>query len=220
MNLFCRELSHRIDVAYNASGNDKEWRLLASPPVVLDKADVAFIGLNPGGNKIPGDHPKLAPTSGSAYVEEVWGNFAPGMSPLQRQVRLLFRKLSVRPEDVLAGNLVPFRSRDWSHLQNVEFSLNFGTALWTELLQRARPTIIVGMGNVVFEALHRSLDCSDMEKFQVGWGKIAGRRATCSLGTLIGLPHLSRFGIVTRAKSQPGLAALFGDRWSAQEFFS
>lgn len=207
------ELVERIERAYRASGNQLGWRLLASPADVLEGADVAFLGLNPGGRIRPLDHAEFAMSSGSAYVNEQWADHPAGCSPLQRQVRALFEGLAVEPESVLAGNLVPFRSPDWASLENKKKAIEFGSELWRELLARARPKLVIGMGREVTKALTASLDTSNEERVLVGWGATTGIRADFSSGTLIGLPHLSRFGIMLRPESQQGLRKLFRDHW-------
>lgn len=100
----------RIEQEYLRRGDRLGWRLLSSPWEIVSSAEVAFIGLQPGGTYAPAEHPDLCPEQGSAYVTESWVGAAPGQSPLQRQVRALFEMLGVAPETVLAGNLVPFRS--------------------------------------------------------------------------------------------------------------
>ncbi|MBT8169781.1 hypothetical protein [Falsiruegeria litorea] len=214
---FCADLKKRISAAYEKSGNTLGWRLLASRPAVLDGADVAFIGLNPGGSVRPDDHAEFAMDSGSAYVDETWGGAnQPGRSPLQRQVRTLFEGLSVEPQNVLAGNLVPFRSPSWAQLKNTDFSLRFGELLWADILQRAQPTLVVGMGREVFKPLSRILSATDARSIPVGWGKVSAVKASFSRGSLVTLPHLSRFGIITRQESADALKILFGDHWQIQ----
>ena len=186
-----------------------------SPEKTLDGADVAFLGLNPGGRFAQGDHPDFAPIEGSTYVTESWGGAAPGESPLQRQVRGLFRKLDVAPVDVLAGNLVPFRSRDWSQLKSKTTALDFGHSLWTRILARARPHLIIGMGGLVTEALVRMFGLGVACRVSLGWGRVTGRWWKSEELEVVGLPHLSRFSIINRPQSQSGLAQLFGHRWLA-----
>lgn len=211
---FCSNLRLRIEAAYARSGNTCGWRLLASPSSVLERAEVAFIGLNPGGSIQPDDHAELAMSQGSAYVLEAWGGSQqPGASPLQKQVRALFEGLSVEPERVLAGNLVPFRSPSWDCLVNPDFSLQFGELLWTDILERARPTLVIGMGRKLLAPLSRILGATDHHVIPVGWGRISALEATFPGGKLVVLPHLSRFGIVTRAESASALRTLFEDRW-------
>ena len=213
---FCSELRQRIADAYEKSGNSCGWRLLASPSRVFDGADVAFIGLNPGGSFQPLDHAEFAMSHGSAYVVETWGGSnEPGTSPLQKQVRALFARLSVEPEQVLAGNLVPFRSPSWDRLENPSFSLKFGELLWADILHRARPRVVIGMGREVLAPLCRILGATDTQSIPVGWGSVSATKGTIPGGSLVVLPHLSRFGIITRARSADALRALFSERWKA-----
>ncbi len=208
-------LKTQIEAAYRRSGNELGWRLLYSPASVLDGAQVAFIGLNPGGSVHPADHSELSMASGSAYVMEKWGNGNdPGQSPLQKQVRALFRKLEVEPDRVLAGNLVPFRSPSWDRLENRHNALQFGESLWNEIFQRARPKLVICLGGETFSALSRILSAFNAQSIPVGWGNVSGTRALFKGGSLVGLPHLSRFGIVTRVQSAAPLRELFGEYWS------
>ncbi len=153
--------------------------------------------------------------SGSAYVEEQWGEHPPGRSPLQRQIRALFSGLNVEPKDVLAGNLVPFRSPDWARLRARKNAPRFGIDLWRELLGQVRPKLVIGMGREVTDALATVLDAHDDKRISVGWGNVTGTRAEFATGTLIRLPHLSRFRIMSRSESAPGIKALFGSDWYA-----
>ncbi len=210
-------LKRRISVAYGASGNSLGWRLLASPPSVLDGAEVAFIGMNPAGAK-PEDHPEFATNEGvSAYVHETWGDvrtsYEPGGSPLQKQVRALFKGLSMDPVKVLAGNLVPFRSRTWDDLKGRDSALKLGEEVWGEILRRSRPSLVIGMGMEVLDPLSRILKAGGVRRLSVNWGNITARKATFPGGSLVFLPHLSRFGIATRPESGSALRDLFGDRW-------
>jgi hypothetical protein len=212
---YCEALRERIEGAYLTSGNSLGWRLLASPASVLEGAEIAFLGLNPGGSTRPKDHSELSMECGSAYVRERWGNGLPGESPLQKQVRALFKRLGIEPDRVIAGNLVPFRSPSWADLNNREASLRFGEQLWGEILDRARPRLVIGMGRETYVSLCRILGATAAQSVPVGWGNVAATRAVFKGGLLIGLPHLSRFGIVTRAKSEAALQELFGDDWSS-----
>jgi hypothetical protein len=202
-----------ISTAYIESKNSCGWRLLASPPSVVEGAEVAFIGLNPGGSFQPDDHADFAMERGSAYVVEAWGTNQAGSNPLQTQVRALFSGLSVEPENVLAGNLVPFRSPNWKSLQRRDFSLNFGELLWADILKRARPGLIIGMGRDVFAPLTRILGATGIQTVAIGWGNVKATKATFKGGALVVLPHLSRFGFITREKSAGALRDLFGERW-------
>ncbi|SMX42302.1 hypothetical protein OCA8868_02697 [Octadecabacter ascidiaceicola] len=84
------------------------WCLLASSEVTLNESRIAFNSLNPGGSTEDAAHSVYAmPDSQSAYINESWARHAVAQSPLLRQVRALFARLNVKPQMVLAGNLVP-----------------------------------------------------------------------------------------------------------------
>lgn len=210
-----KSLQSKIEEAYLKSGNKMGWRLLASPAAVLDEADVAFLGLNPGGNVQRAEHGELSMLTGSAYVVESWGNgLTPGQSPLQKQVRALFGRLNIEPDKVLAGNLIPFRSPSWAHLDDKEAALRFGESIWRVILERARPRLVICMGSATYASLSRILGATDAETVRVGWGSVGARRAAFKGGILVGLPHLSRFGIMTRPQSEAALRQLFREDWS------
>ena len=206
-------LRERIEAAYRISGNKLGWRLLYSPEAVLDGAEIAFIGLNPGGREKPADHAEFCMERGSAYAREGWAGHAPAESPLQRQVLLLFKKLGVRREDVLAGNLVPFKSPDWTRLSNSAQALSFGRALWRDILHQVAPKLVVSMGEVTNEAVAGLPGVRRLTFVRVNWGNVSASEATFDRGKFIGLPHLSRFGIVSRPESLSPLRNVFGDYW-------
>lgn len=145
---------------------------------------------------------------GSAYVLERWGAPA-GESVLQRQVRRLFARLEESPEQVLAGNLVPFRSPNWHSLANKDAALRFGRELWSRILDRARPELVITMGSETAKSVKAILNVSDLERIPVGWGKYTAERGSFADGSFVGLPHLSRFTIFGREESEPALRRLF-----------
>lgn len=185
------------------------WRLLYSPRQVLDGARVAFIGLNPGGRSVDPTHGKFSAESGSAYRSEIenWG----ASSALQDQVIALFQRLQVSPEDVLAGNLVPFRSPDEASLPDAPQAIAFGRNLWREILRKVGPRVVVTMGATANREISRLLMVRNTATHLVGWGNCSASRGEFSAGTWIGLPHLSRFTIMTRNESQAPLDELFND---------
>lgn len=207
------EIENAIQLAYetrlrqNPSGRPLGWRLLYSPRSVLEGARVAFIGLNPGGSAVDPDHGVFSSERGSAYRKEVenWG----ASSQLQDQVLELFRRLNVSPEEVLAGNLVPFRSPSEATLEDAPGAIAFGRTLWAEILKTAHPSLVVSMGGTANREVAQLLGVNDVKSYPVGWGNYTASRGRFSDGTWIGLPHLSRFAIMKRAPSQAALAELF-----------
>ncbi len=208
---FAANLKADIAKSYKASRHKLGWRLLYSPTHVLDHADVAFIGLNPGGNGVDSAHGEFAMESGSAYCLERWGGKDPGGSILQQQVQAVCARLKVEPEHVLAGNLVPFRSSNWASLTDKRGALAFGQSIWTRILERAEPRIVVTMGRDAAKQVSRMLNVRNIERHTLAWGSISGLRGRYPGGAFVGLPHLSRYTVMTRAASQPGLGALFRD---------
>lgn len=184
-----------------------EWRLLYSPRRVLAGARVAFLGLNPGGRFVDPAHGKFSCESGSAYRRQV-ENWGPS-SALQDQVIALFDRLKVEPEDVLAGNLVPFRSPSEKSLAGASGAIAFGRNLWNEILRKVSPTVVVTMGSTANREVSRLLGARQAQTYAIGWGNYTASRGTFPGGTWIGLPHLSRFTIMKRSASQSGLDALF-----------
>lgn len=208
---FSDQLRSDIKTAYQNSGNTLGWRFLYSPEKVLNGARVAFIGLNPGGSTLEAGQSEFAMNNGSAYSNESWAGCAPGQSKLQRQVLALFRRIDAMPDNVLAGNLVPFRSPNWKSIDDGAGSLKFGKELWIRVLSRAKPSVIVTMGAEVTRAVAEIMDVKTLHRYPVGWGEITGQRGTFSGGMLVGLPHLSRFSIMNRDASASELDKLFSD---------
>ncbi|MEV8468638.1 uracil-DNA glycosylase family protein [Fluviibacterium sp. DFM31] len=206
----------KISDEYARRGDTHGWYFLYGPLAALQGAEVAIVGLNPGGVGTPDDI-CVSEERGSAYVVQKWGNHAPGQAPLQQQVRKLFEALAVDPQAVLAGNVVPFRSPSWADLAEPKSAVSFGQSLWHEIFDHARPRLVVAFGREAYEALLPAVGASHVEEVLVGWGSIKGRWAQGNGVRLIGLPHLSRFSIVGRPQSEAGLAHLFGPHWRCPE---
>ncbi len=202
---FANGLRERIERRYREGGYGLDWRLLYSPAVVLEGASVAFVGLNPGGSKKPNDHAEFAMASGSAFVEERWKGRPPGAAPLQRQVLSLFEMLGERPEDVLAGNLVPFYTPSrWTDLPDDEkkkAAVAFGQELWRDMIRQARPSLVIAHGKLPFEALRKTLGGTAPREYDLEWAGAPGRRCTWQGGALVGLPHLSSYAVVTSRRT-------------------
>ena len=121
----------------------------------------------------------------------------------------LFRRLRVQPEDVLAGNLVPFRSPSELELRDKDRSIAFGIKIWSQILATVKPPIVISLGNSTNEIVSRLLRARQIRKLEVGWGSITASRGEFNGGLWIGLPHLSRFAIMTRKESAKALDTLF-----------
>lgn len=206
MNVLSAEF---IEQAYRKSENQLGWRFLSCPARNLEGAKVAFVGLNPAGNG-PEDRDGFAmPEGTSAYRDESWGGCAPGEAVLQKQVLALFARLGQRPENVLSGQFIPFRSPRLNKLKNLQFCLAFGEELWSGVFSSAKPELVVTLGFDTLPHMQRILGVVSVEKIPVNWGNYSARRGTFKGGTLIALPHLSTFKIMNRPQSATALDTLF-----------
>ena len=211
-----KTLTKRIEHEYAKRADTCGWRLLASPRCCLRNPRVAFIGLNPGGTYQPEDHGEFAMDEGSAYVVESWGNHRPGTSPLQTQIRALFDRIGENPSEVLAGNLVPFRSPSEKTLRHPDSAIEFGRGLWADIFEHLShtPEIVITMGQKVRSPLCSILGIQDasLERVPVNWGRVGGYKGRFETGgangRFINLPHLSRYRIATREESRCALDAL------------
>lgn len=222
MKLDAQSLRKMIEIEYARRAGEKlGWRLLASPLSTIADAEVVFLGLNPGGSAEDPSHGELSCENGSAYEVESWVGHAAGSAPLQRQVRALFRMLAVPADKVLAGNLVPFRSRNAQKLHDARDAVRFGTDLWSQLLAAAPRRIVIGMGKEAQRMLFEQFAVVRTKALRAGWGNQLIRYGQAGSTRVIGLPHLSRFAIIdrthgrasaeARSKSEDSLRqALFG----------
>ena len=201
-----------IDKEYQRLGLSLGWRFLTcSSRNLSPSTEILFLSLNPGGKVSRPDHPSASCESGSAYTAESWSGAPAGQSKLQQQIRRLFEIIDVNIESVLSGQLVPFRSPSWSELPRQADCLEFGTRLWREIIDYVQPRLIIGMGKSQLRPVLRAI-CGEptrSEDIPVGWGSISAGLDLYPDTRIVSLPHLSRFGIMKRARSQLALEQLF-----------
>jgi hypothetical protein len=185
--------SEFVESEYRRMGYQLGWRVLYSPKSTLETSRVAFITLNPGGDKF--ENPSWSVETGNAYEQERWADHR--LSPLQIQVGSLFAAVGVKPKDVLSGVLVPFRSPKWKSLPRKREALAFGERLWSKLLSHSNVELIVAMSKLVEASIVRITGAGPkIEEAPTGWGNMklrcyeapGNRKIVC-------VPHLSRFRI-------------------------
>ncbi|KQS67562.1 hypothetical protein ASG39_22825 [Rhizobium sp. Leaf371] len=209
------KLHDEIEAAYQASGNSQGWRFLYSNRSVLETASVAIIGWNPGGiEEVEGHGQFDMPIGTSAYADEDWkkGNgtyYGQGNAPYQLQVRAVCERLSVEPREVLAGNLILWRSRKDKALIDRRSAVSFGAAIWGHVLEKVRPSIIIAVGISTGERIAKILNIATDVRHRVGWGEYEAIFGTNGRQKLIALPHLSTFKIMKHANCQTHLDDLF-----------
>ena len=134
---------------------------------------IAFIGLNPGGNKY--DKPTVeSENSKCAYNYENWTAKGENkktppdekeLDPLQRQIIKLYTRLAeifgcdykTLMDKSIMANLVPFRSPSWNELPNQKAALEFSSLLWSDIFKQTRVKVIICMSVVVFYELDEIL---------------------------------------------------------------
>ncbi len=178
------------------------WSFMYTPEAALKSAKVVLVGLNPGGNdedqQSSWEHDGI-----NAYVDQPWGK-GKRLNPLQQQVGLLFAALGVRPDEVFAANLLPFRSPSWRELPGKEGALEFGRRLWKDdLLPRTPARLFVCIGKQPGQELAALLGAaSPPMKHEVEWGKQSLDEYVAPDGrTVLALPHLSRFRVFDTSRT-------------------
>lgn len=210
------ELQHRLG-----------WRLLTCPKTAfIGKAPVAFISLNPGGGEADKNDSGGSCEEGSAYIRESWGQFGPGQAPLQVQVQALFKRVHTLlgstlefdefvKRDLVSAHYIPFRSPNLKALPRRAESFAFAQRLWSSILQKWSPRLILTIDRDSFAGLSTILAkevagaVNFRSQFETGWGRctadVVRFRVPGSEGevTLARLPHLSRFKLFAGTKYLP-----------------
>ncbi len=203
------------------------WIFLYTPAKTLSlETRIVFIGLNPGGPDY--EEPKQSSEDGNAYRIGCWGrNGRKGIkSNLQEQICKFYKELASETNDqwdclmdsTLAANFCPFRSKDWASFQNKKEAIEFSKYLWDNLFDNLNPSVVLCLGGKVQRHIHSLLiskglkNISPIENFDTGWGEIKCSVAQFAAGQkkmiVVGLPHLSRFGIFGRKNASPDLQRL------------
>lgn len=230
-----------IERAYDQLGYELGWRFLSVSRTVLNgQAEIAFITLNPGGRKIPVDHPTASCEHGASYVVERWRCNPQGQAPLQVQVQRSFDGLARQTgfqgtaeqlmERSLIGHYVPFRSPRFEDLPFKDEALSVGRHIWGRLLHHVRPRLIICLGRKVQRELQSLLQRElngvrrKTQSLASGWGSLEIAIDTYEIGgqitRLLYLPHLSTFKLFTSVNCKDPMDAVLRaatrDIWSLE----
>ena len=93
---------------------------------------------------------------------------------------------------------MPFRAPKFSKLPNKKRALEFGKELWREIIERARPSLVIAMGAETKEPLIDILgvDFDKLERIEIEWQNYAAYRGRFPGGIFIHMPHLAQFKIM------------------------
>src|SRR5712691_5537573 len=115
----------------------------------------------------------------------------------------MFEILGVKPEDVLSGYLVPFRSPCWAALAQKAASIRFGMDAWQKILGKTKATTFIAFGKDIAPHMNALLKTVWYEEHPAGWGdQTIDVYKLNAGGRLVILPHLSRFGLFNRPVSE------------------
>lgn len=227
MELLFDHAVSRIEEFYEKAAYTQGWSFLYTSRATIECPNgLMFVGLNPGGADAMGSaHPSSE--EGNAYRIESWANGA--KNALQHEVEALFEAIRLTPlvsgaptleqifDQTLTANLCPFRSASWNQLRERDAAIRFSKDLWQDLIAKTRPRVIFAMGASAYWGFASVLeglggDRSGGASFPTGWGKARFRVRTFSgrwgRTVLAGLPHLSRYRVMTHANSAPQVERL------------
>jgi hypothetical protein len=191
-----------IEAEHNRLGYSAGWRFMMTPEGNLTTKGLAIIALNPGGTRRHG--PQWSQEEGNAYFTESWGGKAGGSDRLQRQVQRMCHVMGAMKDDVFAAQFVPFRSNAWSDLTRRPEAVTFSRRLWSWALPLMKANLFICLGKgVVAPEIAALLGASSIGPVPAGWGDQTIERYRTRDGRLVlGLPHLSRFGLFGRPVSE------------------
>lgn len=173
-------------------GYDMGWKFLYCPWSTIEKAKVGFVSLNPG--RAPNNTliRTVSDESGNSY--EVEKNVT--QSPITGQFLTLCSLIGITPRQCLTGVIAPFRTIDWQPARDKR-SLEIGKEFWKELLSVSPVKTLFAVGaeteKVLVEILSSTLDT----EVPSGWGNYKIRRYAAGGRSIIALPHLSRFKLLS-----------------------
>lgn len=194
---------NRTDIQreYERLGYDRGWSFLYVPEARLRTAEVALVGLNPGGSEDGGgqwDQPE-----GNAYALQKWAKDNRSWSPLQHQVAALLDAIGARQEDILAAQFIPFRSPRLASLARPGEARAFGRKLWRWALEQTPAKRFFCLGNDVTDELVALSGAKLEAEFSTSWGQGTReqkfRRYVAGDRVFVRLPHLSSYRVFDRA---------------------
>lgn len=196
-----------IESEAKAHGHDLGWSYLYSPARLRMNAQLATIGLNPGGGRERSidwqDQRQIEDPDGNSYFCQRWASDNSAFSTLQRQVHRLVDVARLQPTDVVSANLVPFRSPDWRSLKDSTDAVAFGLSLVDWALASARLKLVIAFGLGARETvLAKHLGLALHATVPTGWGRTTARiYRGRGKGTMLGVPHLSRYAVFGRPQA-------------------
>ena len=203
--------TRELEEAEVTLGFSDGYKFVYGPWKTLGTAEVAFLSLNPG--KASPRHRdiirEIADERGNTFEVEQ----PTTVSPMNDQFLQLAQLLDRQPSDILTGVVAPFRSDNWAGLipRQREGSLALGRRFWNQPLSRPSLRLVIACSGEATRLVTDITGASLDGEAEAGWGNIKLRRYFSPLGkVIVQLPHLSRFRLLGRERSERKLRAFLG----------
>lgn len=198
---------------------DESGTILYSSSATLKPGKYYFLGLNPGGtdantNTIRQSLGNLGTRTDNAYLDEDWSSdsrsYGKGRHPLQKSFRSLFVALGEDPRAICASNLIFSRSISEKGAGGAKRT-ELCWAVHEAILEIVRPAVIITFGRQPFNFFRYKLSGTAAEDSRAGHGNWTWRYSILKTGEkLIGLPHLSRYALISHPDVVNGIRELIG----------
>jgi hypothetical protein len=189
---------------YNRLGYDQGWVFAMTPLANLAMARAVVVGLNPGGDD---DQGIWESSGGNAYFAGRWIPGTDRLMPIQTQIAGLHELLDLGPNDVFAGQFIPFRSVSLSALAHQTEAFGFALKLWTWVISQTPASLYLCLGKAVAYNIASLLDAKPDGRWPSGWGTTTvGRYVSASGKVVVELPHLSRYLLFSMGPEQIAVA--------------
>ena len=207
-----------LEAAEISLGFSDGYKFVYGPWTTLDKTEVAFLSLNPGRAPDGADMRTISDERGNSYAVERLTTKSPMTAQFLRLAQLLGR----RPIGILTGVVAPFRSDNWSDLEErqKEGSMALGRRFWKGPLSRPDLRLVIVCSGEATKLVTDITGASLDGESDAGWGNIKLRRyLSPGSKVVVQLPHLSRFRLLGRKNSEPKVRAFLDDAWDAVSRF-
>ncbi len=204
--------SDKLDKSYSTLSESENYglgyKLLFSPWSTIDDSEILFLSQNPGKEGSSSINKSISDERGNSYVVEQKTT----ASPITAQYLKLAQLLRVNPSSILCGVVNPFRSNSWDelpHKMKIEGNL-IGKDFWSEVCEQKNFKYIITTGGDASKLAIDFTSASLFKEIPSGWGSNnlkMHRTENCT--SIISLPHLSRFKLLSRRECIKPLKEIF-----------
>lgn len=186
-------------------GLTQGFKMLYGPWSSLGTASVAFLSLKPGAAPPGADLRTVSDERGNSYKIER----STTVSPITEQFLALAALLGHAPREILSGVVAPFRAAAWEEMTAAQKdgALALGRRFWAGPLARPDLRLVLAVSQEAADLVVALTGAALEAEIPAGWGNLRLRRYRTGDGrTVVHLPHLSRFRLLSRASSREAVA--------------